>query len=107
VPPRIGAAGGFSAHQQIFVHRHAPENPPTLRRLGDPTPHDQMCRQMRDVVAFMQDRAGASPRVAANGHHQRRFARAVGTYQRNDLAGIDLQIDISKRLHGAVERRNT
>ena len=60
-----------------------------------PRSHDQVRRHLRDVVAVVQDLARARPGVAADRHHQRRFAGAVGADQRDDLARIDLQVDAS------------
>ena len=47
-----------------------------------------------------------APRVAADGHQQRRFAGAVGADQGDDLARLDFHIDALQRLDGAVEGVN-
>ena len=57
---------------------------------------------MRDVTAVENDRAVARARIAADGHHQRRLAGAVGADQRHDLALADLNVDAFECGDGAV-----
>ena len=40
--------------------------------------------------------------VAENAHHERRFTGAIGADQRDDLAGLDIEIDALQRLDPAV-----
>ena len=49
-------------------------------------------------AAGENDLAVARPRIAAHGHHQGGFAGAVGADQRDDLAGIDVEVDALERL---------
>ena len=48
------------------------------------------------------DRAAAGARAAEDGHHQRRFAGAVGADQRDDLAFLDRHVDAVQRADVAV-----
>src|SRR5690606_26393387 len=43
------------------------------------------------------DGTGAGARLAADGHHQRRLAGAVGADQRDDLAAVDVDVDAAQR----------
>ena len=62
------------------------------------------------------DRAVARARVAADRHHQRRLAGAVGADQRDDLAVVHVEVDAAQRrdvavvgldaAHGQEERRS-
>ena len=69
------------------------------------SPRDLVRRHVGDVAAVEFDLAGAGAGLAEDRHHQRRFAGAVGADQRDDLAGIDLEIDALQRLDLAVGRR--
>ena len=74
-----------------------------FRRLRDAKPGDLVGRQSRDVAAVEDDRAFAGARIAADRHHQRRLAGAVGADQRDDLAFVDVEIDALERHDVAVE----
>ena len=65
-------------------------------------PRDLVRRHLRDVAAGESDPAFAGARIAENRHHQRRFAGAVGTDQRHDLALADLEVDAPERGDVAV-----
>ena len=96
--------GRGRAHLQVLQHRHAGEDAPPFRRMGDAAAHDAEGGQVGDVLAVEGDGAAGGARVAANRHQQRGFSRAVGADQGDDLALVHLQIDAAKRLHRAVER---
>src|SRR5262245_63394793 len=59
--------------------------------------------QPRDVVAGKIDRAFTGSRIAAYGHHERGFARAVCADQRDDFPLVDLEIDSLERHHAAIK----
>ncbi|MFK4700966.1 hypothetical protein ABIF42_006560 [Bradyrhizobium diazoefficiens] len=98
----IGASGGIGTHLEVLRHAHAREDAPSLRRLRDAQMRDLVGGHVGDVAAFVQDLAGTGPRLAEDGHHQRRLAGAVGADQRHDLAGIDFDVDALQRLDLAV-----
>ena len=98
----MSRAINLGAHLEIFQHRHAPEDAPPFRRLRDPEARDRVCFEPRDVLAGEADRSLSRPRIAADGHHQRRLAGAIGTDQRHDLAFRDLDIDTLQRHDAAV-----
>ena len=95
--------GGGGAHLQILQHRHAREDAAAFRRLRELEPRDLVGRHAGDVAAGEFNRALAGARIAADRHHQRGFAGAVGADQRDDLALVDLEIDALERHHAAVE----
>ena len=92
------------AHLQIFEHRHAREDAAPLRRLRDPHARDLVRRHAGDVAPVIDDRAVARLRIAADRHHQRRLAGAVGADQRDDLAVEDIEVDAAQRDDLAVDR---
>src|SRR6516164_11135012 len=57
---------------------------------------------LSDVATLEQDVSAAGARAAEDGHHQRRLAGAVSSDQRDDLAGIDVEIDALQRLDLAI-----
>ena len=57
---------------------------------------------MSDVAAVEDDLAVARARIAADRHHQGGFAGAIGADQRDDLAGIDLDVYAFERLDVTV-----
>jgi hypothetical protein len=63
-------------------------------------------RQAGDIAAREHDLTVARARIAANRHHQRRFAGAIGADQRDDLAVIDVDVDTLERLDVAVIGRH-
>jgi hypothetical protein len=67
---------------------------------------DPVCRQMRDVLALVENGAGDARQPAANRHQQRGLARPVGADQRHDLAIADLQIDGVEGPYRAIGGRN-
>ncbi|EGE57986.1 hypothetical protein RHECNPAF_3500035 [Rhizobium etli CNPAF512] len=81
------------AHLKVFQHRHAREDAASLRRLRDAQARNLVCRHLGDIAALEDDRALASLWAAADRHHQRRLAGAVGADQADDLALVDLDID--------------
>ncbi|MNS56966.1 hypothetical protein D3C72_898420 [compost metagenome] len=83
----------IGAHLQVFQHCHARENPAAFGRLGDALAGDEMRWQMGNVLTVEDHLTGARLRAAADGHHQRRLAGAVGADQADDLALVDLDID--------------
>ena len=87
------------------MHRHAAEDPPALRRLGDAAPHDldasASCVMSSPSCMIVPV---ARARIAADRHHQGGFAGAVGADQRDDLALLHRQVDAAQRLDRAVER---
>ena len=97
-----GGVGDRGAHLQIFQHRHAHEDAAAFRRLRDLQPRDFVRSKRGDVAAGEGDRAIARARIAADRHHQRRFAGTVGADQRHDLAVADLDVDAAQRGDGAV-----
>ena len=106
----LAAVGGVGAHLQVFHHGHAREDPPALGRLRDAQPRDLVRRHVGDVAAVEQDLARAGARPAEDRHHQRRLAGAVGADQRDDLAGVDVEIDALQRLDlavGGAQRRGS
>src|ERR1700730_16415123 len=64
---------------------------------------DLMRRQLRDIAAGKCDGAFAGARIAADRHHQGRFAGAVGADQSDDLTLIDVEVDALERHDAAVE----
>ena len=56
----------------------------------------------QDIVAVEQHGAPAWPDQAAQCPDRRRLAHAVASHQRDDLAGVDLEVDAEQRLAGAV-----
>ncbi len=97
----FGGDGG--AYLQIFQHRHARKYASAFRRLCELEPGDLVGRQPGNVAAVEGDRPFARPRVAAHRHHQGGLAGAVGADQRDDLAGIDVEVDALERPHVAVK----
>ena len=93
----IGELVDRRAHLQVFVDRHAREDAPALGRLGDRQPGDLVGRQPRDVAPVEGDGSLAGARIAEDGHHQRRFAGAVGADQRDDLTLVHVEIDALQR----------
>src|SRR6185312_620230 len=81
---------------------HAREDAPSFGRLRELEPCDLVRGQAGDVAPVEQDAAGARTGTAADGHHEGGFAGAVRADQRNDLAGIDVEIDAFERLHAPV-----
>src|SRR5437016_5473324 len=71
--------------------------------MRNPEAGDLEGRQPGDVAAVEQDAAACGLRPAADAHPKGRFASAVGANQRNDLTGIDFEVDTLQRLDIAVE----
>jgi hypothetical protein len=63
-----------------------------------------MRRLLRDILAIEDDRAVAGLRAAADRHHQRRLAGAIGADQAHDLATVDMHVNPVERTDIAVER---
>src|SRR5690606_8183630 len=55
-----------------------------------------------DVLAVEDDLAGARLGAAADSHHQRRLARAIGADQGNDLTLVDIDVNAARRNDLAV-----
>ena len=55
-----------------------------------------MGRHRGNIAAVEQDLPFARLRLAENGHHQRRFARAIGTDHRDDFALIHSDVDTAQ-----------
>src|SRR6516162_467300 len=92
-----GRIGDQRAHLEIFQYRHAREDTAAFRRLRQFELCDLMCRQMRDVAPSKDNLAVARARIAADRHHQRGFARAVGADQRNNLPIVNVDVDAVER----------
>jgi hypothetical protein len=88
---------------QILEHAHPRKDPPPFRRLRNAAAGDQVRRQIGDIGAVEHHPSGPGPRLTENGHHQRRLAGAVGADQGDDLAAIDLDVDVAQRLDLAIE----
>ena len=63
---------------------------------------DLVRRRVGDVAAVEDDRALVGLDHAADGLEQRRLAGAVRAEQRDDLALVDLEVDVEEHLHVAV-----
>src|SRR4029078_2354197 len=74
-----------------------------FRRLRELEVRNFVGWQPRDVVAGKVDPALAGAWVAADRHHQRRFAGAICSDERDDLAFIDLKIDALDRHDATVK----
>src|SRR5262245_40115808 len=61
-----------------------------------------MRRHVGHVGAVEHHPSRPGPRLAEDGHHQRRLAGPVGADQGYDLAAIDLDIDVAQRLDLAI-----
>ena len=107
ITAEFGGLGDDRAHLQVFQHRHAGKDAAPFGRVGELQARDAVRLQMRNVVTVEGDRAGPRARLAADGHHQSRFAGAVGADQRDDLAFVDVEIDAFERPDPAVERLDT
>src|SRR5262249_25103924 len=73
-------------------------------RLRDLEARNIVGRQLRDLAAVEEDRAFARARIAADRHHQCRFAGAVAADQGDDLALADVEVDALERGDAAVVR---
>ena len=98
----LAAVGGVGAHLQVLRHAHAREDSAAFRRLRDAQPRDLVGRHAGDVLAVIFDAAFLGAGSAEDRHHQRGFAGAIGPDQRDDLAGIDLDVDALERLDLAI-----
>jgi thiazolylpeptide-type bacteriocin precursor len=99
---KMRSVGHRCADLQVFHHGHAREDAAAFRRLRDVQLGDFMRRQLCNVAAFEQDETFAGSWRPENSHHQSRFAGAVGSNQRDDLALIDFEIDTFERRDVAV-----
>src|SRR5437879_10783190 len=89
------------AHLQVLGNGHAGEQTPPLRHQGEPAPGQLMGGDGVDGLAEQLDRS--TPRQQARDRLQRaRLAGAIGADQRDQLAGLHLQIDRLDGLDGAV-----
>ena len=70
--------------------------------LGDAEGGDLVRRRVRDVAPVEDDRALVGLDHPADGLEQRRLAGAVRAEQRDDLALVDLEVDVEQHLHAAV-----
>ena len=104
VAVEVAVVGDGRAHLQIFQHRHAREDAAAFRSLRQFQAGDLVRRHAGDIAAVEVDRAFARARVAADCHHQRRLAGAVGADQRDDLAVVDVEVDALERLYAPVKR---
>jgi hypothetical protein len=86
------------AHLQVLEDGHAREDTPSLGRLREPEVHDLVRRHPADLAALETDRASRRPRTAADSHHQRRLAGAVGTDDGRNLPLRDVEVDALQRL---------
>src|SRR5947208_13712301 len=59
-----------------------------------------------DLLAFEEDLAAVGLVGAGDRLDERRLARAVVAYERDDLRGTDLDVDLRQRLHGAEALRD-
>ena len=87
------ARAGVSAHFEVFVDRHAREQPPRFEHRGDAAAHPLGGADTAQCPALVGDLAAARPHDPHDRLHRRRFARGVAAQQADDLAGIDPVID--------------
>ena len=105
--PARPRARGEGAELEVFLHRHAAEEPAALGNERDTTLDDQVRIERAQVLAVPADRARPpstprGPHEAGDAIQQRALAGAVRTEQRDDLAGADGERHARQHGHVAV-----
>jgi len=70
--------------------------------VGDSEADNFVRREADQAAAVEGDRAARGPQQAGDRAQGGRLAGAVGTDERDDLPGLDVQVDPVQRLDGAV-----
>ena len=89
-------------HPQVLTDGQAGEHALAPGDRDDAAPNMFVRRQERDVLAVVEDGAVRRRRQAADGAEQRGLAGAVGAEQGDDLALVDVEVDVEQHLHRPV-----
>ena len=100
-----GGHAGVARHQEVLQHRHVSEQLAVLERARQPEPRHRVRPGAGDVAALEQDAAAARPVDAADAVEDAGLARAVGTDQRQQLAGADRERHIRQHAQAAEGQR--
>ena len=88
---RPAQAAGDRAGLDVLAHGQVPEQPHDLERPGDAPRRDLARRQPGDVLAAAQHPPLGRLQLAGQDVHERGLARAVGSDQAEDLAGLEAE----------------
>ena len=88
--------------QEVVPDGQLREYQPALGDLDDAAPADLMGGSARDVLPPEQDAPGLRGDDAADGHHGRGLARAVGADDGDDLSFLDVKVERVHRDHPAI-----
>ncbi len=94
-------AAQMRADRDVFQHGHVGHQFDMLKRSGDAEFYDLLRGGMADLFAEHGDRAARGGEHAGDQVERRAFAGAIGTDQRHDLAGLDVERDVVDRDHAA------
>jgi hypothetical protein len=82
----------IAAHLEILGDTHGAEHVALLGHEREAEPADLRRSLAGDILVLEQDMAGARPQQAGDQLEQRRLACAIGSDERHDLAGLDVQV---------------
>jgi hypothetical protein len=93
-------------HQHVVQHAEAREELHVLEGARDAQVGDLVGTQMRDVVLEEADASAGGPIESRDAAEDGGLAGPVGTDQPDELAVVDLEVDVDERLHAAVVDRH-
>src|SRR5262249_56003533 len=99
-PLRPATAGG--AEVEVLAPRHVRKDAPAFRNLDEAARNDVRRPFLLDRRFIEPDAAAPRPHDARDGAIERRFAGAIRTQHRDDLAGPHGEIDAPQHLGSAV-----
>ena len=108
-PPRRFPPGGADPERRdldVLPHREAAEGVRVLEGTGEPMPPAPVRRPAGDVALLESDLATRRPVEAAEDVDERRLAGPVRADQADDLARLELERDVTQRLHARERTRH-
>ena len=102
VCPRAVGAVQPTGEAEVLGNRERREHAVAARHLYDAAPCHFVRRRVGHVAAVEHDRAVRRLDQPRDALQEGRLARAVGAEQRDDLALVDLEVDVEEHLHAVV-----